>query len=157
MTPSLLLEGVKKAMRKWERAHDRLHNIARKGHKEYERGIEDWEARRPDETPEQHGQRLRRKAGDVDQSLHDKIFSKRQSKLELATTEETRRREALAQAEAKREAKQRRKALMKAPVPSLEPEQPAKVRTVAAVQRAAPHVISLAQRPKKLSPVRKRA
>lgn len=150
----LLIEGVKKAMRKWEKAHARLHRVTRKGFKEHEKKISRWERRRPDEAPEDHARRLQHQAGDVDQSLYDKVFAKHQSRIEQAAAKEARRREKLARAEEKK----RRKQLMKAPIPSLdEPAMPVQTRTAAAVQKIAPHVVKTAQRPRKMFPVRRRA
>lgn len=126
----LLAEGVKKAMRRWERAHARLNAVTRKGHKAYQRAVSAWEARRPGETPEEHGRRIQQRAGDVDQEIYNKVFAKRQAKIANASEEERRRREKLEKAEQAREAKRRAKALADAPIPDLSKQPPARSRTI---------------------------
>ena len=143
----LLSEGVKRRMKQWEKAHDQLHRVTRKGYKKLARQTADWEKRRPEETPEQHAQRL---AGpeDVTGSFHDRIVNepRTRAKLDRAKALEAKRRAQLDRAEQEREQKRRRKQMMAAPVPSLEP---VRTRTPAAVVQAAQKVVR-ARRVKKL-------
>lgn len=141
-----LFEGVKKAMRKWQDAHARLERVSGRGYKEHARRVAKWERRRPGETPEEHGERIRKQAGDVDQSIYDRVFAKHRRRIDTAAAEEERRRAKLERAEEKK----RQKALRRAPTPTLDPAEPTKIRTVAAMRQAAPQIARAARRPKKL-------
>lgn len=141
-----LFEGVKKAMRKWEKAHSRLSRVSRSAYKEHAKKVSKWDARRPDETDERYGERIRSQGGDVEQSIYNRVFAKHQRRLDTAAAEEAKRRAKLERAEEKK----RQKALRRAPTPALDPLEPAKIRTVAAMTQIAPRV---RMRPKKLFPL----
>lgn len=146
----LLLEGVKKAMKRWERAHGQLERVTKRGYRKLQRRVAGWEKRRPDETPEQHSRRLS-EPGDVEGEFHQQIVSqpKMRRRLDKAQAREAKRREELERAEEKK----RRKKLMRAPIFSLEPE-PTTTRTPADVVKAAGRSMAR-RRTKKLVPRRR--
>jgi len=121
----LLLEGVKKKMKRWKKAHADLERVTRKGYKKLQRRVSAWEKRRPGETPKQHTQRLAT-SHDVDTRLHDRIVNepKMRSRLDRVKAVEERRRKSLERSERRRDAKKQRKRMMKATIPSLEPARP---------------------------------
>jgi hypothetical protein len=113
----LLLEGVKKRMRRWEKAHAELERVTAKGYRKFKKRVSAWERRRPEETPEEHAQRLATPS-DVEDRVHADIVNepKMRARLDRARTKEAKRRAALERAEDRK----RRKQAVQA-VPTLEP------------------------------------
>ena len=72
----LIVEGVRRAQRRWEKAHKRLAKAHSAAYVDYERRLETWEKRREGESPDAHVERL--KTGDIDDHLMRQVRRERE-------------------------------------------------------------------------------
>ena len=72
----LILEGVRRRQKRWQKAHKRLAKAHSAAYSDYERRLEAWEKRRAGESPADHAERL--KTGDTDERLMRQVRRERE-------------------------------------------------------------------------------